>query len=233
MPVNFDENYDPEAEAEAGDAEGSSSSSSSSSSPLQAQLDAATEQNVRLTRIVSDPDVASLVEAKESKKGIKIIIGDESAGEVPPEELPDAAELDDMPNSEFATVMLRHMGKVVSDNLESSGIVAKLTSVEESLSSTRKKDLEAQADSLVTKYPDLPKYKDDIVKLVETGLSLEESYMVARVRKGDGLPQATSTEKPTSVTVRKAPKEQPARMGPRGFSADVAEVLNRMNIPDL
>lgn len=192
----------------------------------------------RLAALEGDPDVAAVLAAKQGKRALRIVVGEDQGNgesrEEPAAPMPSSEELDDMTNSQLTTALMSRLGSVVEETLRKSGVLDQLGAVQETLAASRKKDLAAEASALQAKYPDLTEHKDEIVKLAGQGLKLEEAYLVSRLRKGKGLPTPkASTERPTSVTLRRVPKEEPAKMGPRGFSEDLSEVLSRLEIPGL
>ena len=202
---------------------------------LQARLDASEEMTTRLTSIVSDPDVAAVVQAKDGKKALRIVVGDEAAAPEGPPALPSSVELDNMTNSQLVELMAGQVREAVTEGLSSSDLSRRLGTLETESSEGRKARLLKEAQAVQSRHPDLGEHSEAVKKLATTGvLNLEESYMIARMRSGKGLPVAPAdTERPTTLTVRNAPEEKPARMGAKGFAQDLAEGMERITIPPL
>ena len=191
-----------------------------------------------LTRVVTDADVAALLDAKEKGQSIRLVTSaaDVDDDALPP--LPDDLDLNALPPSEVVKLLLERIPAVVGGAVAETNqtLLDRLSAVEGELSTGRKTTMQTEVDALVVQYPDLPKYAEDIKELVDkSGLKIEEAYIIARKRKGKGLPTAvrTASERPTGITVRKSKTaDAPAKKGARGFSDDLAECLARLVIPD-
>jgi hypothetical protein len=185
-----------------------------------------------LSRLQGDPDVAAVLAAKAAHQPLRMTIGEPE----PQEEdvtIPDASELDSMTNTQVVALMQRVLPKAVASQTRE--LTDEVAALKAELAGTRKEKLTTQVELLNQKYPDLAEHKATILALAPQGLSIEEAYLVSRVRSGKGLPvekprvQETPTERPSSVTFRPAEKPTPAKQGSRGFKADLEEALDRID----
>ena len=200
---------------------------------LKAQLEAASQR----LKVLDDPDVVAVLQAKEAKKSIRMVIGEgktnEPEGPVAPV-LPSAEELDSMSNSQLLAVLLPQVGQSVKEGLQTLGVVEELQSLREERATERSAKAMTEVAKLVDKYPDLGAHKEDLKRLMAAspGLGLEEAYVVTKMRKHEPILAARgsrgTTESPTSVTLRPAATVAPARMGQRGFQLDLVEALDRI-----
>lgn len=215
--VVVEEFDDPEG-AEGADASGSEVE------VLRAQLALANQQLVELRGKEDDVDDDADVDDPPTPEP-----KDDDAPSLPP-----AEELEMMSNADLAKSIIDVVSHQVMQSLQKSPLMEKVNSIEGQLSEGRKERLTAEVSRLLEKYPDLMEYKKDIIAGAAKGLKVEEAYIVSRLRKGKGLPEPVKptmpTERPTNMTVRRPKKAKPARTGPRGFSADLAEVLDNINI---
>jgi len=210
---DMNENEGEEGEGQGEGNEGSNEGSNELAT-LQARLDIAEERNKEL-------------EAKVEEQGTMIAAVREDKGEDEGKfsKLPSPETLEEMSNTELA--------KTILDQVTSSDLETRIAAVEGSISKRRTDELSAKAEALAKEFPDFLEHKKAIVALAANGLGMREAYMIARLRSGKGLPEArkkaTASERPTSVVLRKAKDEKPAKIGPRGFSEDLKEVLDRMD----
>lgn len=203
---------------------------------LQAELGKQTELVNRLTALVADPDVAALLKAKEDGQGYRLVTGKEKPKEPDgPAPLPPALDLDAMRPSEVVNLLLERLpavvGKVIDDKTKP--LVERVDAAEAERSAGRKAELARTVETLREKYPDFLEYREQIKRLAGSGqLTLEEAYVVSRMKAGKGMPSApTPTERPTGITVRTHTNDdKPARTGPRGFSQDLADVLDNTEL---
>jgi len=198
------------------------------------ELEAIRTERDNLLKLVTSPDVAAMIKAKETGTQMQVIIGgakeDEPAEE--PFVLPEAAELDEMRPSQVLALALKAqqhgLPKALTEALEP--IAAGLASLQEDRSSERKAKIKGEVDGLLTKYPDLPQYKDAIQTLAGDGkMSIAEAYMLARVRAGKSplpAPKTSTVERPTQFIARALKSDtKPARTGARGYRQDLDEVM--------
>jgi hypothetical protein len=205
--------------------------------PAEAELTALREKVSRLEGVVGDPDVAAVVAAKDKKQSIRLVVGEgpqEDGAEAPPPAIPDDSELDGMTNSQLVKAMMAQMGAVVKRGLEETGLPRTVEGLAAERADAKKAKMKTEAETLKAQFPDFLTYKDQIVQLAKSGLSLQESYLVARTRAGKGLPapRPTASERPTAITFRERKEPRDVAPGSRGFEDALRGVLEEMEIPE-
>ena len=193
---------------------------------------------MRLSRSLTDPDVAEVIRAKEEGKAIRLTVGGRPDAEAEALTMPSDVDLDAMTPSQLVKELLRQLPSVVAKGVKPLGDAVDGLAAERQ--TERKASVKREAEGLVEKYPDFLTYRDQIKQLVaENGLKLEEAYVMARLRDGKGVPTAKrppSAERPSGMEVTFRGGEQSqrrrgtARMGSRGFQDMTAEVLDDMVI---
>ena len=193
---------------------------------------------MRLSRSLTDPDVAEVIRAKEEGKAIRLTVGGRPDVEADASmALPSDVDLDAMSPSQLVKELLRQLPSVVAEGVKPLGDAVDGLAAERL--TERRATVRAEAEGLVEKYPDFLTYRDQIKQLVaENGLKLEEAYVMARLRDGKGVPTAKrppSAERPSGMEVTFRGGAEPrrrdtARMGARGFQDMIAEALDNMVI---
>lgn len=190
-----------------------------------------------LAALVGDPDVAALLKAKEDGQSITLRLGGEreSEEEADMPELPADVDLDAMTPARLVRTLMTQLPAMVRSAVGESTapVLEQLGGLQAERSQERQTKLAGEVKALVERYPDFPEYRDQIKKLcTENKLSLQDAYFVARLRSGRGAPTAvTSTERPSTITIRRPKKESPARHGSRGFADDLDDIMDRMVLP--
>ena len=190
----------------------------------------------KLSRSLTDPDVAEVLRAKDEGRSIRLSVG---AGENVPDAapvLPTDIDLDAMTPSQLVKEMMKMLPGVIAEGVKP--VVATVDGLAEERQAERKATVTAEANALVEKYPDFLEYRDQIKQLVtNNGLKLEEAYVMSRMRDGKGYPVAKrpTAERPSGmeVTFRSGSdsrRPKTVRSGSRGFGDLVAGVLDDMNI---
>ncbi len=191
----------------------------------------------RLSKTLTDPDVAEVLRAKEEGRALRLTVGAGANAEPAAPALPTDVDLDAMSPSQLVKALMTMLPGVIAEGVKP--VVATVDGLAEERLTERKAAVTAEANALVEKYPDFLEYRDKIKQLVtNNGLRLEEAYVMARMRDGKGYPvvkRPASAERPSGmeVTFRGGEKRRPAgtaRMGSRGFQDMTAEVLDNMVI---
>jgi len=191
----------------------------------------------RLSKTLTDPDVAEVLRAKEEGRAVRLTVGAGDTMQDTSVVMPSDVDLDAMSPSQLVKEVLRQLPAVVAQGVKPLGEAVDSFAAERL--AERKASVKAEAEGLVEKYPDFLTYRDQIKQLVaENGLKLEEAYVMARLRDGKGVPTAKrppSAERPSGMEVTFRSGEQsrhrgPARMGSRGFQDMTSEVLDSMVI---
>jgi len=178
-----------------------------------------------LAKILADPDVRALLQAKEQGKKVKVL-EDATIEELPD---PDLSDLDEESKDSLKKVFsyvkaaldirlkpLQEQMSKVSQYVE----VSEGSKVKEEIASVRKK------------FSDFDDYRQDMVDInkVNPGLSVEELYFLAKTRKTGGFnvgAPKTDSERPQRSTARPAVVEKkPVRPGKRGFDDLLNEALD-------
>ena len=191
----------------------------------------------RLSRTLTDPDVAELLRAKEEGRSVRLSVG--VGADAPPTapSMPTDVDLDAMSPSQLVKELMKMLPSVVTEGVKP--LAETVDGLAEERLSERKATVAAEANALAEKYPDFLEYRDAIKQLVtNNGLKLEEAYVMARMRDGKGYPVAkrpASAERPSGMEVTfrggdSARRPKTARSGSRGFSDMVAGVLDNMVI---
>lgn len=157
-------------------------------------------------KVISIPEVRQLLLAKDEGKNVRVVVGDEVNNEEPviPEE-----DIDEMSNSQFLGLLEKKLPSLIS------GVVREEVKEDRELlrglagrtQDEMQKDINRQVKVVSQKYPDFKKYSDDVLQLSDEhpNSSIEELYVLARMRKGDGLPPVvdkTDSERPTPSPAR-------------------------------
>ena len=212
--------------------------SAADATALRAELATAQQRTEQLSALVGDPDVAAVLDAKNKGAGLVLRLGEQEGedDESAAPKLPDALEIDAMSPSQTVAMILKQLPALLTHAVRepTSELSERLGALETERTTERKTKLKGDVEKLITRYPDFMTHKDTIEKLCsESGLTLNEAYIVARQRSGKGFPEAAGagSERPTAITVRTPKKVAPARLGARGFKIDLREVLDGIEEP--
>lgn len=191
------------------------------------------EAQQSITKLLQDPDVAKVLEAKRTGKTVQITTDEPEPDPTLSDDvgkLTDKLDEDDPQKALFDAIT-----KLVDDKFALQD--ERLEAVELHAKSTARQAVSNEVTKARETFSDLDKYKDAMVELSGTveGLSVVELYMLSKSRAGDldlAKPE-TFTEKPTvSTTTRRAgtAKREKVRRGRKGFSDMLSEALEK--IPD-
>lgn len=197
-----------------------------------AQLKAQVE---RLMKVMADPDVTEIIKAKEAKQSVRLVVSGGEPAEPAEPAMPDAVTMEGMGNAELVKLILDQMDARIAKVVEASPVAQSVAELTAERSRERVEELKRQAATLKEKYEDFPEYVKDVKELMKDGkTSMEEAYVLARLRAGKGLPTApTAVERPSSLVVREKIKEAPARRGRRGFEQDLEDALRSLDIDEI
>ena len=193
-----------------------------------------------VARLLADPDIRALYEAKVNGEPVKVTVGRVSVvdptggggGKLSKE------ELDDLDGSKLAehitNTTISKLGEMMGTKLEEAlGPLGKRLKNLEGVEMGRRVDGQiTQMAATKQKYPDFDGFRDTIIGLMdEKGLNAEEAYIIARGRAGKGLPSAqdTGSEKPSSSSARpesSRTRETPLPPGRQGFQQLLSEAQN-------
>ena len=204
-------------------------------SELQTRV-ASLESSQDLMKLLSDPDVMKVIEAKQGGSKVTVSLEDLVKS---PNVVDQVAELTkDMDSDDPQRDLLGQLAHLLDERL--GPLADRIDAVENHARNGVKKDINAEVATARTKFSDFDAYKDMMVQLSEElpGLAVQELYVLAKTRKGDldiSNP-ATFVEKPTqqSSTRRNTPsKPTNPRRGRRGRHEMLSEALERVDFSEL
>lgn len=190
-------------------------------------MDSKLTSSETLAKLMSDPDVRAVLDAKQAGKKVKLVEEEEEDEE---EEL----DLDSLTNKQLTKHLLKQVTKAVGVATEQ-----RIAKVEELLQGvighiqgSQTADVRKQIESMKEKFPDFEDLRERMAEINHTtpGLSVEELYLLAKVRETglDGLATGLRSERPSSSTAR-PPRTQQRKTalptGKRGFDVLLQEAL--------
>jgi len=209
---------------------------------LQAKLSRAadnTEAATTLAKLIADPDIARLLEAKKNNKDVRVVLGKEPDGE--PDTKPDdkPVDLDELDRPAFAEHILSSFGKELGDLIDKKlePLREEVKIVAGDFTDRKNKSIEQQIEGARKKYPDLDEFAKPMMALnAQTGstLAVEELYKLVKSRVGGDITTdpKLETEKPDLDGPRKGrPKierDVPLPGGGRGFDQLLKEGEGRL-----
>ena len=190
----------------------------------------AVEQNQALNALMADPEVQEVIRLKRAGKPVAVSEKADKEEETADEE--DAIDDDDP-----AKEVLHRFAKIIDKKL--SPISERLSSIEGLADDVRRQGVDSQVKTLREAHEDFDKYRDQMMVLAKdnTGLDVEELYMLARKRAGklDLTTASTFSEKPTTQTVhrkgiKRVAKASGRQRGRQGFQKILAKALDVLEL---
>jgi hypothetical protein len=226
------------------DEEEEETSSQSESSQLAKKLEELTSSvrqdansAVTLAKLVADPDIRRILEARQAGKKVKVLDGDEE----PVRPVEPQKDLEEMTNQELmahlATTLQGQVNAQIQKALEP--VISQLGQVGQVMQSQKAKEVASEVNQVREKYEDFDDFKPDMLKLNQSNpdLSVEELYLIAKRRKGGpSVNSRTQTERPTSVSrtrVAGKPKPGVGMAGRNAFNSLLANALEHLPIPGM
>lgn len=196
-------------------------------------------ENAVLGKILADPDLRAVLEAKQAGKKVKVVSGDEGERRKV-EEPKDFTELNQKQLAEYVVSKAEEIAEEKT-NSRVAELEQQIAALRANAESGLKEKAEAQVAAAKAKYKDFDLLLEDIKKInAQTpGLSVDDMYVLAKHRKGGSvtLPNRTETEseRPTPSGMRggRAKEKRTVPAGPRGFSQLLAQSLEKLKIPDI
>ncbi len=155
------------------------------------------KDSATLAKMLSDPDVRALLEAKEQGKKFSLKMENQEAESKEPA-IP--ADTDDTTRK-----VMEQVGAYVKDLIKP--LESKLKNVDSYVSTNAQERVKEEINAVREKYSDFDDYRQDMsaINKQNPGLSIEELYFLAKSRKrGSFAAENTDTEKPRKSTAKAA-----------------------------
>lgn len=218
---------------------------------LNTQFKEKMQANDMLQKLVSDPQIQEILKARQEGREVKLVdpkakqnylpgLDDDSSSD----QESDPADLDDLSPSELAKFIVKKVSASVGTVLkeQQKGVSEKLESFEKYIASAEGQKVKSEIEQVRSKHKDFEELRPKMAEIANqnTGLSVEELYLLARTRSGMSLvPEQTETERPSSTTARGplvSRREKPLPPGRAGFAQalqeGLAKVLGESKLPD-
>ena len=202
------------------------------------ELRKSAESGKGMAEILADPNVRRVLEANKDGRTIRVLAEevDDDKKNTPPERTPQ--EINDMTNAELlahsTSLVTTQLGEIVSRALGEVG--KRVDALEGGARESQYKGLVEEIEAVKKKYPDFSRYADDMkdLRTQNPSLGVEELYIVARSRRGDGLPGTvdTDSERATKILSRTpegGKKKKEYKKDRRGFSEALDDVIEEID----
>lgn len=184
-----------------------------------------------LAKILADPDVRALLEAKEKGRKVRLVddVPEKKELEIPEPDLSG----EDPETQQSLKKLYGHIRTALDIQLRPlKEQVEKMNQYVESAEGGKVREEIAAARK---KYQDFDDYREDMIQInkANPGLSISELYYLAKARKtgGFGAPRPTQTERPKKTTARPAVREKKAiSPGKKGFDALLEDALDNLDL---
>jgi len=207
------------------------------------QLQANQTENIGLAKLLADPDVRAVLDAKQQGKKLKLVSAEEASPQVEKIEEPDWESVDNKGMADYILKSVANMTKNMVTSTASEMIqeqlkplMGRLNAVDGYVVETQKNTIQQQIKDMRAQFKDFDEFQKDMLELnqVAPGLSLKELYQVAKNRKQgfEETPSNIRTERPTNQprpSVRVA-RKTPLPNGRGGFDQSLAEALENLEI---
>lgn len=148
------------------------------------------ENDQAVLQLLSDPDVARVVQMKREGKQVRVDAGDTEGDE------DDSEEFDDTPTGQ----LMKQISNLVDKKL--SPLTEELDGLKGVATEVQKREINKEIKAVNDEFGDLEKYKEKMLHLSREipGLSVREYYLISKARSGKLgiMKEQTFTEKPTS-----------------------------------
>jgi hypothetical protein len=203
------------------------------SEDVKGAVENAREQSV-LAQLMANPQVREAILAAQQGKRVKVV---EEGGTPPQPKAPPVPDKDpeDMTNAEILALVQKQTAATVSEVVapQLQPLMDQLKAIQASTEQQMVEKAKGQVQAAEAKYPDFGKHRETMVKInrENPNLSVEELYMLAKVRAGEPLtPPKTSSERPTSSTARVGGKVKARPPGLVGFNEALQEALSSLEL---
>lgn len=182
------------------------------------------DDNVHAARVVADPDVRAILEAKQRGIKVRVLTGDEAPQpqNTPLAESETPPDMESMTNAQLVSYLAKEMRKELSTTVEQvvtnrvKGLRDELSpAIQSAVNATKAQQSKAVSDDIASarsRFKDFEQMMPAMVKLNETvqGLNVEELYHMAKIRAG--VPPVSQKEIETE-----RPSTLPKPRGASGF----------------
>lgn len=198
------------------------------------KMEAKVEDSSVLAKILADPDVRMLLEAKQKGEKVKVVEDKpKKMNYAPPE------DYEELSNKQLAEHILKQVGNTLDTSLASKlePLINSIKNFEGYVGNIEAKTVSQQIDGAKKKFSDFNDYIPEMRELnkLNPSLNVEELYMIAKRRKVGPEAQNTESEKPTSSSTKIAEKQRkiPLPKGRAGFDQLLKESLDGLDLPDV
>jgi len=188
-----------------------------------AKLEEKVDAGKDLARLMSDPQVREIIEARREGKMVRVVPleeEEEKQEEDSPEE--EDVDLEGMTTEEVAKFLSKRILKSVEGVIEKrvNPLKEELNYMKTYVQTSEQRNLRKQIEEVRKEFPDFDAYREDMIQLSKENPSLKvrELYVLAKVRRGDPLVTSDKieSEKPTSSSARPAQRRQRTKALPPG-----------------
>lgn len=196
------------------------------------------EANQQALQLLSDPDIAAVVRARQAGKQVKVEEVNETPEPEPEVDITEGLAEDDPARQTLGKISKLINSKLSSKDSEIEQLKSRVEQLQGVADAITARDVNDQLKATMSKYKDFTQYRDSMVQLSKQhpGLKVEDLYVLAKSRAGKlkMVEQATATERPSSQPQRSAsrrntpaPKPPPGR---KGFDQILAEKLSNLDL---
>ena len=199
-----------------------------------AKIEAKVNDSSMLAKILADPDVRQILEAKQKGEKIKVV-EDKLERQV----VVDDVDYEELSNKELAKQILSDVTTNIDTTLASKlePLTEAIKNFEGYVGGVEAETVGKQIKKAQEKYDDFNVYVPDMKELnkLNPSLVVEELYLIAKRRKLGPMDKSISSEKPTSSSAKVAARKRAAPLpkGRAGFSQLLNEALDDLELPEI
>ena len=196
-----------------------------------------------LSMLIADPRVRQIIEADGTGK--KLVLIDEAKAKAKPsamasEEVEESVDLEGLSRADFAKVLLKQLGGVVTETIKSSlsDLSKDVGELNKYVSTQQNNDAVGQVEKSKKLHEDFNDFQKEMLALSKENprLSIERLYTLAKAEKGDNVDRTVETEHPetsSARTVARPNRKTELPMGSRGMDILLEEALGRQDLTGL
>lgn len=193
---------------------------------LEEKIDSKMQSDNTLARLIADPDVRKLVEAKNAGKKVSVVEGETPPTEPVQKETFETTDLDAMSNTDLANLIVGEVSKTVEGIVDKKlgSFEGKIGSIENFVNEQESNTLRTELVKAREKYKDFEDQNAEMLEIHKSnpGLTVEELYLLAKRRKGEEVSSSprVSTERPSTAVGRpdkRSDRKTPLPAGRKGM----------------